>query len=558
MSEILFQYQRVYPTTWAYLSSLLMIGLFFKFNRFWSVRNADLVLLILLAPGLLLVYFGKEMVAEAEGQLRKERQAAAAQPAPGGADQSLPREGQTADGEAEKEAKSDDSPGASPGQVNAAGQDDRPLGADAPPDAPPEDAPPAHTLAADALALSGEALDDLEQTPAEQAVAQARSTRQLGFIWLFGVGLLLLVRLLADVTMARRPLLEPNLTTGGLIFSGCSLFVFLMANVIASKPTEDDLAGPREADQLLSGDGDEEEVSDESSAAAAARREQRHGPGYRVLYLLPNVSTMPLEEGGNERVRYVALAKTMAILSHLAIVAGMVGIGYRHFGNIKMGIGAATMYLILPYTSLMTGRVAHALPAAMLIWAVMLYRRPLAAGGLLGVAASLIYYPLFVLPLWISFYWQRGLMRFLTGLLSALGLMILFPVLGGYPLKELLVEMFGVWWPVMENLEGVWKEGWDPHYRLPIIFAFLALSGTFAIWPAQKNLGTLLSCTAALMVAVQFWHGFGGGEFMAWYLPLLLMTVFRPNLEDRVALSVLSDSWFPRPKGRSGGGTLAA
>src|SRR5256885_17143636 len=55
MSEILFQYEKINPATWVYLSSLLMIGLFFQFNRFWSVRNLDLVLLILLAPGLLMV-----------------------------------------------------------------------------------------------------------------------------------------------------------------------------------------------------------------------------------------------------------------------------------------------------------------------------------------------------------------------------------------------------------------------------------------------------------------------------------------------------------------------
>ena len=60
MSEILFQYQKVNPTTWVYLSSLLMIGLYFKFGRFWSVRNLDLVLLILLAPGLLIAQFGGE------------------------------------------------------------------------------------------------------------------------------------------------------------------------------------------------------------------------------------------------------------------------------------------------------------------------------------------------------------------------------------------------------------------------------------------------------------------------------------------------------------------
>src|SRR5262249_16930427 len=60
MSEILFHYQKVNPTTWAYLSSLLMIGLFFQFNRFWSVRNLDLVLLILLPPGLLMVNQARE------------------------------------------------------------------------------------------------------------------------------------------------------------------------------------------------------------------------------------------------------------------------------------------------------------------------------------------------------------------------------------------------------------------------------------------------------------------------------------------------------------------
>ncbi len=60
MSEFLFHYEKVAPTTWAYLSSLLMIGLFFKFSRFWSVRNVDLVLLILLAPGLLLYHYGLE------------------------------------------------------------------------------------------------------------------------------------------------------------------------------------------------------------------------------------------------------------------------------------------------------------------------------------------------------------------------------------------------------------------------------------------------------------------------------------------------------------------
>ena len=38
MSEILFQYEKVNPTSWAYLSSLLILALFFKFNRLNSQK----------------------------------------------------------------------------------------------------------------------------------------------------------------------------------------------------------------------------------------------------------------------------------------------------------------------------------------------------------------------------------------------------------------------------------------------------------------------------------------------------------------------------------------
>src|SRR5436309_2860295 len=42
-------------TTWLYLSLLLAVALFFKFSRFLSVRNLDVLTLFLLVPGLLLL-----------------------------------------------------------------------------------------------------------------------------------------------------------------------------------------------------------------------------------------------------------------------------------------------------------------------------------------------------------------------------------------------------------------------------------------------------------------------------------------------------------------------
>ena len=124
MREILVQYEPVNPTTWAYLASLLMIAVYFKFNRIFSVRNLDLMSLVALSPALLMVQFGR-----------------------------------------------------------------------------------AH---------------------ANPIVEHA------GYIWLFAVSGLFLLRLLLDTMMVRRPLLEPNLSVGGLSFLGLSLFVFLMANVVTA------------------------------------------------------------------------------------------------------------------------------------------------------------------------------------------------------------------------------------------------------------------------------------------------------------------------------------
>jgi len=491
MSELLLHYEKVNPTTWVYLSSLLIIGLYFKFNRFWSVRNLDIILLILFAPGLVLVHLGQQ-----EQLAVRSLSENAVNP--------------VADGNAE-------------------------AGSAALPDS---NAGPSSSIVQGSVTTSAE--NDLQQV--SERLAAAENLQRLGFVWLMVIGGLFVVRLLFDPTMVRRPLLESNLSLGGLTFLGLSMFMFLIVNVMIAGQHPGDGESP-----VQSVMPSEQRVSTDISSGL------QQGPGYSLLENVPSVPIMPWRADDIPQLNPVdyRFSRLLVILSHLAIVLGMIAIGYWHFENLKTGIGAATLYLILPYTAQMGGRVDHAFPAAMLIWAIVFYRRPLVSGTILGFSAC-IYYPLFLLPLWLSFYSQRGLLRFLSGVITSLAVLVLLLFLSAATEEQFVAEvrrMFGLMMPRMDDLQGIWMLGWDPAFRLPVMTAFFALSATLALWPAQKNLGTLMSCSAAILVATRFWNGNGGGLYMGWYLPLILVTVFRPNLEDRVAMTVLVPGWSRNRRG---------
>ena len=427
MQEILFGYD-LKPTTWAYVSALMMIGIYFKFHRFWSVRNLDLVGLICFSPGLLLIYYG---LAKQESNLV-----------------------------------------------------------------------------------------------------------QAGYVALFVVGGCFLVRLLVDPVMVRRPLLEPNLSAGGLTFTGVSLLVFMMANVITHQPERSPERSPERLESLL--------AKQEAPALP--------NPGYALFYRFAgfsNEAIIPVDKSQPDAARMALIRastnRTAAILAHLAIVAGLIWIGYRHFDNIHTGVAAATLYLLTFYTSQMTSQVDHVAPAMLLVWAAAVYRRPMAAGVLLGLAAGMIYYPLFLLPLWCGFYWRRGAIRFCFGAalsLSLLALSLALTAPNAEAFTAQMQQMFGWRNPLEVVPSGFWHY-YEPAFRIPVVAAFAALCAGLALWPAQKNFGTLLSCSAAVMLGTQFWHAYLGGLYMAWYLPLLILTIFRPNLEDRVALSAVREAWRP-------------
>jgi hypothetical protein len=506
MGDLPLIYKPIEPSTWAYLSTLLMFGLYFKFNRLFSVRNIDLFLLLMLSPGLLLVHYGAKSRFVAESHLPVQLHAASAY-------------------------KTDP-------------VETRPTSSD--PDSEPQTTStnPTQTDANGKLIPEHVKYDEDWLTEQKRAIQVERQ----GYVWLFVAGLAMLVRFLLDPGFTRRPLLEPNLNKGGLIFLGAALVLFLFLNIAYSRAQTVDFYGIELATS-----------SSQKDEHAQRQKEnlKQYGPGYSLLRLIPIIPTVVTERTIADEVELTnqpaatneTVAKLLVILCQITIVVTIVGIGHYHFGNVQMGIGAATLYLILPYTAMMTGRIIHILPGALMVWAILVYRRPTLSGVFVGLAAGFAYFPVFCLPVWLSFYWKRGVKRFTASLLMTLlflAMILYFSSNDWGSFVGELRKMFGFWLPITEGLSGIWRLGWDPWYRLPILAACFVMCLAFTYWPTEKDFGTLISCSCVTLIAVQFWHGLGGGLYMGWYLPLALLTFFRPNLQDKTAEAVVPEFEWSR------------
>ncbi|HYT88552.1 MAG TPA: hypothetical protein VEL76_07575, partial [Gemmataceae bacterium] len=222
----------------------------------------------------------------------------------------------------------------------------------------------------------------------------------LGYLWLLCGSAYFLVRCVFDLALVRRPALPPNLSFGGLAWLGGALFVCLVA-VAFRQPEVNSPTPSRGITTPVAENG----VTSEGARQVAVGRQSP----------LVQLAQRPFP---------LWVMRSLAVLCHLAVVVGLVGIGWRHFLDAPAGIAAATFYLMLPYTGLYVGQVHHVWPTALIVWAIAFFRRPMVAGAFLGLAAGTIYFPVVLLPLWLSFYWGRGVGRFAAAFFVTAGLMV--------------------------------------------------------------------------------------------------------------------------------------
>jgi hypothetical protein len=405
--EVILRGYEVNAPTWFYLSSLLILAVFYRFNRVWSIRNFDLLLLLSLSPGLLFVM----------------------------------------------------------------------------------------------------------ARPADSS---------FGYVWLFTVSAALLLRLWFDPVLTRRPRLEQNLNTAGLAFLCLSAIAFLTTKIITEEPHASAVATIRRSNDLL----DRQDTSFREEISGETVPKSEAGPTGALL----GVPVVPLA-GGAERVA----ARWLAIVAHGAVLLGLIFMGRWHFSDTSMGLAMATLYLLLPCTAYDVSRVNHVLPAAFLVWAVVFHARPVVAGCLLGFACGTLFFPVFLLPIWLAFYFKRGALKFSAALAVTITLLVASIALTSADSLSFTRQTFGsIDWSVLkfqsdEEGAGFWSL-YNPAYRIPVFSSFLVMLTVLTIWPLKKNLEHLLSHSAAVIVGTQFWYPHSGGVYILWYLPLMLLIVFRPRL----------------------------
>jgi len=340
----------------------------------------------------------------------------------------------------------------------------------------------------------------------------------IGYLWLLAGSAYLWCRCLFDLALVQRPALAPNLTFGGLAWLAMALLACLAA--VAFRPTPEEPLVQRKVETV----GPSQPVGPESATLAATR-------------------------GSLEWSWWMERAQ--AVVCHLAVVLGLIVVGRRHFNDPAAGMAAATFYLMLPYTGMFIGQVHHVLPTALLIWAIAVYPWPALSGMLLGLATAMAYFPALLAPLWASFYWRRGHLRFLAAFMLVAGAALTAGLAlwetGEIERRLLEAKSVAAWQPwKVPTTESFWV-GVHPAYRLPVFIGYIAFWLMTPFWPAPKNLAQTIALSTALIVGIQFWYADQGGVYVLWYLPLLLLLVFRPNLADRRAPEINPDNdWLHR------------
>jgi hypothetical protein len=498
--------------TWLTYAAVLLLAVYFRFSRFFSVRNLDIVLILLLSTALVIAGGRKEDeyshrfsdVANSSAVLDDVPVTSFA------ATDSIPESGGSESAAVETATGLETASGS-----GTAGSDT----------AAPEQA----AVAANAAPISR----DNQQAEAEQSAGTPWSNFAL-----LTLSVLLMSRLIFDEALTRRPRLEQNLNYPGMVFLCVPAFVLLSISVFLVEPPKSTVMAVEHGRALL-----ERRVvkvtPEEAADQPPAPTETLLAAGAAgVAQLSENLGSEGRPQADSRQTQFT-IAKILVVISHFIVVSGLIYIGKLHFGSLQLGVSMSCLYLLLPCTAYHVHQLNHVLPAACLTWAVACYRKPAMAGVLLGLACGTLFFAVFLLPLWAVFYGRRGSIRFGASLVGVAVILMVCLMMTSSDTTSFMSKIVTTTnWTVYRLLDvntSLADSGYGQLLiRIPMAALFFVMLTAMTVLPRPRNLESLLANSTVLVVAAQLWYPEDIGMYVLWYLPLLLLVVFRPRL-DRFA-----------------------
>ena len=262
-------------------------------------------------------------------------------------------------------------------------------------------------------------------------------------------------------------------------------------------------------------------------------------------------------EGGQRFPEPPIVATKLAFLCfHFLGVLALVMIG-RRLGGLPVGFGLACLYIVSPYVlglggdeTFATGLafISHIAPTAVMLLAFAMLPRPWVAGALLAAAAGVLFYPAFFFLPWLGYYFWRGKdwRKFAVGflvvaaLIAVLVLSMTQPIEGKSRLWTVYEATVGhqeaqhsygastfSFWGAHTEISSLWQKRFLEDYYLlrpSVVIFMLFMMGSFFM-AKGRTLSQFAFLTGALAIAIQLWKSHGGGTYVEWYYPFLLIGI---------------------------------
>lgn len=283
-----------------------------------------------------------------------------------------------------------------------------------------------------------------------------------------------------------------------------------------------------------------------------------HVPVQRLLFVPRNPPDADPKAASYRRPPVIA-TKLTALAFHLVGLLALFSI-LNQLASRAAALGVTAVYAASPYVIglggddfVITGLafVSHIAPAAVTLVAFAFLRRPALSGAILAAAAGVLFYPVFLLPLWLGWWAWRSrsqAARFAAGFAGGAAAIVAFVALFVESPETSVLQLFME--STLEHQEGFGPRQygastfsfWGTHPALadfwqspvigssslfkPAFLAFAAFAVAGFVLARRRTIAQLAGLTAAVAAAVQLWKTHATGTYVEWYMPFLLIALF--------------------------------